>query len=345
MKPKPGDIVFALRLIAIVIVLWLINFDELKQIMRSVSLDCVVLAVSLELSAFLVWALKWKFLVDKLEKVKFTTIFLGLMAGNFFSTNEIRARTFGGFGRARFLRAVTHNRIYAECYATIAMDQTGNNFVFSSLVIFSMLNVFLFLNIPRWLSLTMEGVALIIFLLALAAFLSRRKVDETAVVRFLRPKLQQIYDFSIFKFVRNRFDTYTKFEETIVSSLAKFAQTYKELLKDRGTLVRDVGLSVIMYAFIYSKDGVLIRGAGYDISVPHLMVALSIIFWVNSVVPIPKGLGFKELVMTGVYTMVGVPINIAVIVSLVHRAIYLFFVIVVSYVAVVFLRISNIGSD
>jgi uncharacterized membrane protein YbhN (UPF0104 family) len=100
-----------------------------------------------------------------------------------------------------------------------------------------------------------------------------------------------------------------------------------------------------MYAFIYAKDGVLIRGAGYDISIPHLIVALSIIFWVNSVVPVPKGLGFKELVMTGVYTMVGVPITVAVIVALIHRAIYLFFVIVVAYLAVVFLRISNTGSN
>jgi uncharacterized membrane protein YbhN (UPF0104 family) len=49
--------------------------------------------------------------------------------------------------------------------------------------------------------------------------------------------------------------------------------------------------------------------------------------------------------MTGVYTMVGVPINVAVIVALIHRAIYLFFVIVVAYLAVVFLRISNTGSD
>ena len=345
MKPKLGDTILALRIIAAVIVLWLINWDELEQIIRSLSPGCVALAVSLEFSAFLIWALKWKFLVAKLEKVTFTTIFLGLMAGNFFSTNEIRARTLGGFGRARFLQRVTHNRAFAECYATIAVDQTGNNFIFSLLVIFSMLNVFLFLNIPWWLSIIMEVVALIIFLLALAAFISRRKINETAVVRFLRPKLQRIYDFSIFKFIRDRFDTYIKFEDTIVSSIAKFAKTYKEILKDRGVLTRDIGLSVVMYALIYAKDGVLIRGAGYDISIPHLIVALSIIFWVNSVVPVPKGLGFKELVMTGVYTMVGVPITVAVIVALMHRVIYLFFVVVVAYLAVVLLRISNRGSN
>jgi len=44
------------------------------------------------------------------------------------------------------------------------------------------------------------------------------------------------------------------------------------------------------------------------------------------VVPIPEGFGFKEIVIIGMYTMVGVPINIAAIGSVINRIIYLFFV-------------------
>ncbi len=336
---KLSNIIFIVQLIAIVIVLCLIDFEKLELNLKSINFGYIVLAVSMELAAFLVWAAKWKFIVDKHEKVKFTTIFLCLMAGNYLLTNEIRARTLGGFGRAGYLHKVTRNRTLPECYATIAMDQTSNNFVFFLLALFSMLFVFLFLNIPWWLALIMEVVVLIVFLLALAAFLTRRKIDETAVVRFLRPKLPRIYNVSAFKFIRNRFDTYGKFEEVIVSSLAAFAKTYKQILKDRSTLARDVGLSVLMYALIYTKDYVLVQGAGYDISVLHLIVALSITFWLTAVIPVPTWPGIKELVMISIYTMVGVPITTAVIVSLIHCAIYLFFVVVIAYSAIVFLRI------
>jgi len=336
---KLSNIIFIVQLIAIVIVLCLIDFEKLELNLKSINFDYIVLAVSMELAAFLVWAAKWKFIVDKHERVKFTTIFLCLMAGNYLLTNEIRARALGGFGRAGYLYKVTRNRTLPECYATIAMDQTSNNFVFFLLALFSMLFVFLFLNIPWWLALIMEVIVLIVFLLALATFLTRRKIDETAVVRFLRPKLQRIYNVSAFKFIQNRFDTYGKFEEVIVSSLAAFAKTYKQILKDRSTLARDVGLSVLMYALIYTKDYVLVQGAGYDISVLHLIVALSITFWLTAVIPVPTWPGIKELVMISIYTMVGVPITTAVIVSLIHCAIYLFFVVVIAYSAIVFLRI------
>jgi hypothetical protein len=52
------------------------DLGELTRSLKSIKFGYIVLAFSLELAAFLVWAQKWKFIVDKFEKVKFTTIFL-----------------------------------------------------------------------------------------------------------------------------------------------------------------------------------------------------------------------------------------------------------------------------
>lgn len=342
---KLSNLIFIAQLIGIVVVIWLMDLGELTRSLKSIKFDYIVLAFSLELAAFLVWAQKWKFIVDKFEKVKFTTIFLCLMAGNYLRTNEIRARSLGGFGRAGYLQKFTHNRTLPDCYATIVMDQTSNSFVFFPLAMLSMLFVFLFLNIPWWLSLIMGVIALIVFLMILAAFFSRRKINETAFVRFLRPKLQRIYNVSAFKILRDRFDSYGKFEELIISNLAEFVKTYKQILKDRSTFARDVGLSVLMFALMYSKDYVLVQGAGYDISVLHLIVGLSITFWLTAVIPVPTGPGFKELVMITIFTMVGVPFTTAVIVTLIHWAIYLSFVVGIAYLAVILLRIINTGDN
>lgn len=340
---KLGTVIFMLRLIAAAIILLLIDFEKLIIILRSLNIDLIVLAFSLELAGFLIWTLKWKFFVDKLKKIKFTTLFLVLMAGNCLSTNVLRARTFGGFGRAKFLGTFDRGHKQANWYATIAMDQTGNNFVFTFLAIFSMLFVFLFLDIPWWLSIIMETIALLFFLSAFAAYISSRKIEKKTVIRSFYSNLHRIYNFSAIKFIRNRFDSYNKFEEMVVSGLTEFADTYRSILKDRRTMVRDLGLSVIMYAFIYSKAYVLFQSVGYDISILHLIVSFSLMLWINSIIPVPYGFGLKEIVMIGIYTMVGVPINIAAIVSFIDRAIYLFFVIIISYSAIVFMRIFHIG--
>ena len=249
----------------------------------------------------------------------------------------------GGFGRAFFLKNVSKNHKHANWYATIAMDQTSNNFVFTPIIIFSLLFVFLFLNIPWQLSVLMEIIVIILFISAFAAYISRQKIKRSTFINFFQSILQRIYDFSFIRFIRERFDSYHAFEENVILDLTEFMETYRSILKDKQTLAKDVALAVLMYAFIYSKAYVLFQSGGYAISVLQLVVSPSLILWIISVVPVPGGFGFKEIVMIGIYTMVGVPINIATIVSLIDRAIYLFFVIFVSYLSIGLIRIFHIG--
>lgn len=337
------NIIFSARLIAAITILWFIDFEKLKLILFSINPYYIIIAFLLEFAGFLVWTVKWKHLVDRIEKIRFTTLFLGLLAGNCMSTNVLRARTLGGFGRAFFLKNVSQNHKHANWYATIAMDSTTNNFVFTPIIIFSLLFVFLFLNIPWWLSVLMEIIVLILFISAFAAYISRQKIKRSIFINFFQPILQRIYNLSFIRFIRERFDSYHTFEENVILDLAEFMKTYRSILMDKQTLAKDVVLAVLMYAFIYSKAYVLFQSGGYDISVLQLMVSLSLILWIISVVPVPGGFGFKEIVMIGIYTMVGVPINIAAIVSLIDRIIYLFFVIFVSYSAIGLMRIFHIG--
>jgi uncharacterized protein (TIRG00374 family) len=181
---KLGKILFIFRLLTLIIILRIIDYQQLVIILRSIDANLVILAILLELGGFLIWTLKWKFLVDRLNSVKFSILFLGLMGGNVLNTNVLRARTFGGFGRALFLKNVTNNHHHANWYATVVIDQTTNNFVFSIPVIYSLLFVFLFLDIPQWLSIFLEVIALILFLLAFFAYLSKHKINRSFVLLF-----------------------------------------------------------------------------------------------------------------------------------------------------------------
>ena len=339
---KLGNILFIARLLATVIILLLIDFEQLVLILRSIDLDFVLLAIFFELAGFIVWTLKWKFLVDKLERINFTTLFLGLMGGNVLNTDVLRARTIGGFGRAMFLKNVTRDHGHANWYATVVMDQTVNIFVFSIPVIFSLLFVFLFLDIPWWLSILLEGITLILFILALFAYISRQKIN-ISIDRFFYSTLKRIYDFSLFKIIRNRFEEYKIFEELVIKGLNEFAKTYNLILKERKILIRDIGLSALMYAFIFGKAYLVFQSVGYDISIAYLIVSLSLILWISSIIPIPGGFGIKGLIMVSLYSMVGIPLTTAAIVALIDRTIYLFFVIFIAYASIVIMRLFHIG--
>jgi len=340
---KPGEILFIARLLAAVIILLLIDFEQLDLILRSIDLDFVLLSVFFELAGFIVWTLKWKFLVDKLERINFTTLFLGLMGGNVLNTDVIRARTIGGFGRAMFLKNVTRDHGHANWYATVVMDQTVNIFVFSIPVIFSLLFVFLFLDIPGWLSILLEGITLILFILALFAYLSRQKINRFTIDRFFYSTLKRIYDFSLFKIIRNRFEEYKIFEELVIKGLNEFAKTYNLILKERKNLIRDICLSALMYVFIFGKSYLIFQSVDYNIPIADLIISLSLILWISSIIPLPGGFGIKGLVMVSIYSMVGIPLTTAAIVALTDRTIYLFFVIIIAYASIVIMRLFHIG--
>jgi len=342
---KLGEILFIFRLSTLIIILRIIDYEQLVIILRSIDTNLVILAILLELGGFLIWSLKWKFLVDRLEKVKFSILFLGLMGGNVLNTNVLRARIFGGFGRAKFLKNVTKDHSHANWYATVVMDQTTNSFVFSIPLIFSLLFVFLFIDIPLWLSILLEVIALIMFLLASFAYLSKYKINRPAIVSFFYLILKRTYDFSLFKFIRNRFESYQIFEELVITGIAEFEKTYKLIMKSRKILSIDIGLSAVMFALIYLKTFMIFQSVGYDITIADIIISLSLILWFSSILPIPGGLGIKELIMIGIYSMVGIPITTAVIVSLIDRVIYLFFVIFIAYAAIFIMRLYNIGES
>ena len=155
--------------------------------------------------------------------------------------------------------------------------------------------------------------------------------------------LKRTYYFSLFKFIRKRFDSYQIFEELVITGIAEFEKTYKSIMKDRKILSTDIGLSVLIFASIYLKTYMIFQSVGYDITIADLIVSLSLILWLISILPIPGGLGIKELIMVGIYSMVGIPITIAVIVSLIDRVIYLFFVIFIAYAAIFIMRLFHIG--
>ncbi len=337
-----GRTFFLARLIATFIILWFIDFKKIILILQSIDLNLTWLAFLIDLAGFIIWTIKWKFLVDKLEKIGFLTLFIGLLAGNCLNTNVLRARTFGGFGRAMFLTNVTKNHRFANWYGIVVMDQTSNSFVFMFPVIFSLLFMFLFLNIPWWLSNIMEILTFFLFFLAFFAFISKKKINRTTVSYNFYSFLQKIYNFPPIKFFRERYESYNKFEEVIVSGIEEFSSTWRSILGDRRILAVDFSLSVIMFAFIYLKAFVLFKSTGYNIFIPHLIVSLTLTLWLSSILPVPKGFGFKEILMIGIYAMVGVPINTALIVSLIDRAIYLFYVIVIAYLSMVAIRIFHI---
>jgi phosphatidylglycerol lysyltransferase len=158
------------------------------------------------------------------------------------------------------------------------------------------------------------AIALLVITIGLAVIISLGLINPSLphrLLAWLRNFINQIG--SIFK------RPYLIDEQWVEKNAIEFAEASFAIIKHPDRLTRTVGAALVAHFIDLSSLYALFLAFGYPIQIGPLVAgyAIGILFWVVSITP--QGIGIVEGMMTLVYTSLGVPANIATVVSLAFR--------------------------
>lgn len=117
--------------------------------------------------------------------------------------------------------------------------------------------------------------------------------------------------------------------------LKAFHRGIETLTRNPRDLALPVILSIISWAFNVLVISLVFLSIGFEISLSAIVVVYSISVSLQTVpLGIPGEVGFMEIVMTTLYTLLGVPIAISAVATVLTRVVTLWFKLIVGYAAV-----------
>jgi len=325
-------------------VVYYIGIEEVIVVLKQADPKLLFAAFLLNLAQLLVWNFKFKSLVGKIKKVSYLPLFPVLLAGEFVTNTTPGVRTGGGPVKAYFLSKMT-SRYKSECYASVTVDNVTNTIAITSFTIFSILFVFLFLNIPEHMKLIFEAVVLILAAVVLSGFFIRKEIEKKMNKYYIMRFLPGIYHFHLFEIIRKKFHKYSVFEDYVIRKLGNFADSLEKLARDRKLLHKDLVLAFFMCFLIYFKTYLLFLSIGFNPGFVIVVIVVTLSVLLSSLMIVPGGIGSTEISMIALYTVSGIDVNIATMVSLADRFIFYFFALGMGYLCLMYLNIRYDGGN
>ncbi len=328
-------IILLILLITLFFILKQIGFQQIYSNYKQSNNTYLALAVLSAFFLFLTWNLKWFLLLKEMAHVKFHHALIILFAGSFINSTTPGARVGGEPLRAYYL-----SKIYkiekTRFFATTVVDKVANTVAFSLLSIFSILFVILFVDISTKIKIMLEVILLLILVLILSAIVLKKKLIFRK--RYATKILFAIYNFFLFKFIRNKFSTYKKFESYFVEKFENIINTSKRLLYEKKTFKNTLILSFVMWFFNYLGTYFLFKAFSYEISFIAIIIVVTLSLLIGSIIAVPGGIGLIETVMISLYLSFGINSSIAATVAVLDRFIFYFFSLLIGGLCLLYLN-------
>jgi len=170
MKKIFGFLFTAIILFMIFLILRNINFFEVYSLLRKINLIYFFLAILFYLIGFLLWNFRFMYTIKKLVSGDFYFFLNVLFAGSFFNTITPGANVGGEPFRA-YLLSKKYKKSKSKILGAIFADKSFNLLAFSGFLVFSVLFVLFFIQMPLWTKISLEIFLLCIFSIFILFFL------------------------------------------------------------------------------------------------------------------------------------------------------------------------------
>lgn len=331
---KVWGFLFSLAIIVLLIVILKdIDFYEVYLLIAEANLFWFILAVLASGLTFVVWNFRWIYILKSFMRTDFWYYLKVLFAGAFFNTVTPGAGIGGEPFRAYYL-AKKYNKPKTKVLGYVIGDTFFRMFALFVFVIFSVLFVLVFVNISNSLTYVLEGILIFIILSSiLSAFFILKKSNF---------KMGVIFAFlHKFSFIRNRFSTSEEFVHYVNSKIKSFMKVFRKVVKKKTNIFVGTTLSFAFWIFNFLTAYFLFLAFGQPVNFLSVIIVFTLGSIIGSLSPIPGGIGVVEGSMTLLYSAMGIPPSMALLVSFLQRIIYYFFSLLVGGWCLVHLRKEN----
>ena len=309
-----------------------IDFLEVYYLINNLSLFYFTLAFLSCLITFLLWNIRWKNTLKELIDANYWYILIILFAGVFINTITPGASTGGEPVRAYFL-SKKYNKPKTELFGSIVADKFFNLAVFLLFVVFSIVFIFIYVEISPRLKILLETILASIILSCLVViFLLWKKIKFK--VDWISEKFYRL------KSVKKHFKTPEEFKNYVNKKIKNFLGVFNSIILNKKKFWFGIFISIIYWLFLYLSSYFLFISLNSQINFLSLIVVVTLSHLIGDISPVPGGIGLTEGTMFLLYSAMGVSPPIAIVVSLLSRIIYYFFSLLMGGLSLIYLRFT-----
>lgn len=311
-------ILFGLLILVIVFfLLRSIDFIELWYLIDEADNSLLFMAFLSYFFGFIVFNIRSMYISRKVVKLGFWFSFQTMLAG-FFANNVTPGPQVGGDPvRAHFI-GLKYGKSKSKVFGAILADRFFHLTASLFFTIASLLFVITYVPVSIEFKIIFQTLlfAVLIFFSFIAYFSFRKSNFD---IEFFLDKIRGIFPGQK---PRNR---KSQLEKILIEHFGHFAKTFRRVIKDKKMIFFGTTLSIIHWILNFASSYFLFLSLGSEVSFLVVVVVFNIGNLIGYLSPIPGGIGLVEGASIITYTLLGIPLAMAIAVSLLTRIIFYFF--------------------
>ena len=292
---------------------FLIGFNDVVNTLKQANGVLILLNFVLEAGIILVWTLRWKMILDVVDKSpKFSTLLMMLFASLF--GNNVTPSSAGGEPLRAYLLREVEGTPFEIGFASSTADRV---FEFLPFVLISIIAALLVLswNIPvitRIIVIAMVFISIFLFSVVIYAGL-KREIAQRVIISIAR----SIYP--TFIRITKQDITFAEITEKLIFYINRFSSGFITALRNRNVFVIGFLLSFVMWGLDMFRMYICFGAVGIYPPPVALIIIYTIGILISLLPLLPGAWGIREATLIALFAVVGVSADVVLSASLIDR--------------------------
>lgn len=304
---------FAVAGFFVFLITFLIGFNDVINTLKQANGELILLNFLLQAGIFLVWTIRWKMILNVVDKApKFSTLLMMLFASIF--GNNVTPSAAGGEPLRAYLLREVEGTPFEIGFASSTADRV---FEFLPFVLISVIAALLLLSwkIPvttRIIVILMVSISIFLFAVVIYAGL-KKEIAQRVIISIAR----SIYP----TFIRltKKDITFAEITEKLVFYVNRFSGGFITALRNRRVFVIAFILSFVMWGLDMLRMYVCFGAVGTYPPPGALIVIYTIGILISLLPLLPGAWGIREATLIALFAVVGISADIVLSASLIDR--------------------------
>lgn len=303
---------FALAFFLIFAMSVIIGLNDIINVLNKANWRLVLLNFVLEALIILVWTLRWKIILDVVDKSpRFRSLVVLMMASLF--GNNITPGAAGGEPLRAYLLTVKGTP-FELGFASSTADRVFEFFPFMLISIFA---AFLILtwSISIWTKIIVS--VLIFFSLLIFGILIYTGLNRSLAIKIIISLAKSVFPFFI-RLTRKNI-TFNEVREKLVFYVTRFSSGFMEVLKDKKVFIIGFILSFSMWGLDIVRIYICFASLGTFPPWSELIIIYTVAIFISLLPLLPGAWGIREATLIALFAVIGVGADVVISASLIDR--------------------------